>query len=496
MKIRSAALGFRKDATLKPQVLLIAFAAVLAPGCAIVQIGVTNPIPGLSTVAVAPFLNLSAERATDGRRFALAYATELQKVPGFEVIPVGVTETAMIDAKVDLNDVDDVLKLAKVLRVDAVVVGAVTDYSPYYPPRIGLQVNWYSPRPWAFYPGIQTEPCAREQLYDWDKQQLDNYHENQRRILDSTAPETPFWQRMYNCFKTWPGIRNLYGEPTLVLDTPLGRDSRLVWRAQSPSLGTESPYGSPPSESSSSPPLTKIAHYQEANGTQEIVPSSLTASNPAQPSAESSQKLVPVPRGGPGTDDEPEVDDSVEPDAKDSKVPPHPLPPLPCRPRELKTPPEARGLFRDGTGETFGEPFGPEPSFLPPLPGIGGPTAAPMPMDNGPPKLPVRNPCLAPLPPQPNPFNQPQPIQPWQLDPRLPLMSYTRIFDGADGNLVAALRDYVELNGDLRSGGWEEYLHRSEDFIRFCSYRMILEMLSLHGGEGKHRLVLKFRNYR
>ena len=75
-------------------------------------------------------------------------------------------------------------------------------------------------------------------------------------------------------------------------------------------------------------------------------------------------------------------------------------------------------------------------------------------------------------------------------------MSYTRIFDGADGDLVAALRDYVELNGDLRSGGWEEYLHRSDDFIRFCSYRVILEMLSLHGGEGKHRLILKLRKYR
>ncbi len=112
------------------------------------------------------------------------------------------------------------------------------------------------------------------------------------------------------------------------------------------------------------------------------------------------------------------------------------------------------------------------------------------------PKVAVRNPCLAPLPPQPNPFNAPQPIQPWQLNPKLPLMSYARLFDGADADLVAALRDYVELSGDLRSGGWEEYLHRTEDFIRFTSYRMILEMLSLHGGEGKHRLVLKFRKYK
>jgi hypothetical protein len=122
---------------------------------------------------------------------------------------------------------------------------------------------------------------------------------------------------------------------------------------------------------------------------------------------------------------------------------------------------------------------------------------------DGPPEKPeepakpaIRDPALAPLPPQPNPYNVPQPIQPWQADTHLPLMSYTRVFDGADADLVAALRDYVELNGDLRSGGWEGYLHRSDDFVRFTSYRMILEMLSLHGGEGKHRMIFKFRKYR
>ncbi len=40
-------------------------------------------------------------------------------------------------------------------------------------------------------------------------------------------------------------------------------------------------------------------------------------------------------------------------------------------------------------------------------------------------------------------------------DPSQALMSYTRLFDGADPQLVVVLRDYVELRGDLRSGGWE-----------------------------------------
>ena len=75
-------------------------------------------------------------------------------------------------------------------------------------------------------------------------------------------------------------------------------------------------------------------------------------------------------------------------------------------------------------------------------------------------------------------------------------MSYTRIFDGSDPKLTARLRDYVELNGDLRSGGWQAYLQRSEDFIRFTSHVMIVEMLQMHGGEAKKRVVWKVRKYR
>ena len=83
-----------------------------------------------------------------------------------------------------------------------------------------------------------------------------------------------------------------------------------------------------------------------------------------------------------------------------------------------------------------------------------------------------------------------------QFDPRQPLMSYVRMFDGADPKLTARLRDYRELSGDLRSGGWEAYLHRSEDFIRFTSHLMVVEMLQLHGGEARRRVVFKLRRHR
>jgi hypothetical protein len=96
------------------------------------------------------------------------------------------------------------------------------------------------------------------------------------------------------------------------------------------------------------------------------------------------------------------------------------------------------------------------------------------------------------------PTSNPGPVAmtvPDYSNPREPLMSYTRMFDGTDSDLQASLRDYVELNVDRRSGGWEAYLQRSDDFIRFTAHRMIVEMLILHGGEGKRRIIFTHRKF-
>ena len=53
-------------------------------------------------------------------------------------------------------------------------------------------------------------------------------------------------------------------------------------------------------------------------------------------------------------------------------------------------------------------------------------------------------------------------------------MSYSQIVDATDADLMATLRDYVELSGDLRGGWWEAFLQRSDDFIRFAAHQMIV----------------------
>ena len=99
-----------------------------------------NPFPQISKVAVAPFFNASSESTLDGRKVAEAYAAELAEVPGYVVIPVSQVETAMRAYGLQLEKEKDARRLAQILQVDAVVVGVVTEYTPYYPPRMTLQV--------------------------------------------------------------------------------------------------------------------------------------------------------------------------------------------------------------------------------------------------------------------------------------------------------------------------------------------------------------------
>ena len=133
--------------------VLIAGLVWCVGGCSLIvpeiahQPVIRNPFPQLSRVAVAPFFNQSDEPTVDGRKVAMAYFAELQATPGFEVVPLGVVEEAIIAHRVDLNGPGEARRLAAILGVDAVIVGSVTEYAEFYPPRLGLRVEWYTANP-------------------------------------------------------------------------------------------------------------------------------------------------------------------------------------------------------------------------------------------------------------------------------------------------------------------------------------------------------------
>ncbi|MCA8982840.1 MAG: hypothetical protein R3C12_01790 [Planctomycetaceae bacterium] len=387
---------------------------LVLPGCFVLQVGVTNPAPNLPRIAVAPFVNLSSERSVDGRRFAEAYYTELQKVPGFQVIPVGVVESALHDYGLNLDSPADMEKLIHILDVDGLCFGAVTEYNPYYPPRLGLQISWYTTKFPDFQPGLPLDPAA-------GKSWRDASGRGKR-----TLPREASWSDRFRCaIPGFPCAEGLGGP-----EMPSAQAfPALRIRAQN----DEAPLDLPSLEPS---PLTPDEQRDWDRALMQVM--GIDAQLPPEEETDSAlekrrkletlQQLLEVP----SPFERAETDDGSEPA----------LPGLPQTDQpNAPTPPES----------------------------LIAPSSAP-------PRLPGENPYPE------NPFPQ-------------PYMSYTRVFDGADAEFTAALKNYLELSGDQRSGGWTGHLHRSEDFIRFCMRSMIVEMLQLHGGEAQRRFVMTSRKY-
>ena len=108
---------------------------------------VHNPFPQLKRVAVLPFFNQSSEPTLDSELVAEKYYAALQAVPGFEVLPVGVGKAQWLQySQVHGEPVTGAQfqDLARSMGVEAVIVGSVTDFDSYYPPRMALTVHWYA----------------------------------------------------------------------------------------------------------------------------------------------------------------------------------------------------------------------------------------------------------------------------------------------------------------------------------------------------------------
>lgn len=370
---------------------------------------VTNPNPRLKTVAIVPFFNLSQEPEVDGRRFALAYYSELQKIPGFQVLPVGVAEVAMVEHQLQMNNPDDVLKLAEALDVDAVVIGAVTDYSPYYPPRIGLQVSWYSPHAHEFTPGV---PLLVEERHE-KKSILNQLFKLDRIVNHESKKEVRY-------------SNHLERKNTR-------QDMKARFKSYKESASADCPPGVPAEETGTEPVFRgqsaeTLAAWPYAQNQNTVIPTSAQSNQAAKTAAPFGK--VPLQAKPP-----------VQQPAVQNKLS---APALTTTPAPDATPSPVPSYTKQ-----FGE-------FCPPT----------------------------------------NPAQIGVYDPHQPFMAYTRLFDGSDAALVANLRDYLEVSGDRRSGGWEAYLHRSEDFIRFTAHLMIVEMLTLHGGQAEHQMIFKVRKYR
>jgi hypothetical protein len=293
-----------------------------------------NPFPQLARVAILPFFNLSDEPTLNQDAVAMAYFNELQAIPGFEVVPVGVVKQAMVAHQIQGNSADDFRRLARILGADAVIVGAVTEYSPYYPPRLGLAVDWYAANP---------------------------------------------------CFHPIP-----------------------------PGYGL--PWGT---------------------AEEEYIPEELVDAAEFALARQQLKTQTPRPPLGDGV-----ASDRMEAGRPESDAP-------------LSAAPSAVELLGDSQPGTVGlPPNWPDPAgLIPPPPSVQPP------------------PCVA----------QSEPV-----------ITHVSLYHGNDTDFTTALANYYYFQDEARFGGWQSYLQRSDDFIRFCCHLHLTETLAARGGARKTRVVWRW----
>jgi hypothetical protein len=300
-------------------------------------------------------------------------------VPGYVVIPVSQVDMAIRSYGLQLDKEQDARKLAQILEVDAVVVGVVTEFTPYYPPRLTMHVSWFTANP--------------------------NFH-------PIPAGYGLPWGR--------PGEKDIPGPLVFQAELALAKEQL---KTQTPPYQKEplSPPASTGPSGTSGPDSSPGAAGQRVNGTATGSKHDVrTVSHEAPDAATPEDSTAPIAPSPPGKSATPDV------------------------PMTLTT-----GEAGPGIPPNWPNPHGfiPRPPTAHPAPGV--------------------------------PSEE-------------PVMQHTKSYRGNDGEFTTALEDYYYTRDDARMGGWQDYLRRSDDFIRFCCRLHIWEMLSARGGAGETRVVWRW----
>lgn len=352
---------------------------------------IRNPFPQLSSVAVAPFFNQSDEPTVDGRAIAMAYFAELQDTPGFEVVPVNVVEEAIILHRVELGGPGEARRLAQILGVDAVIVGAVTDYSPYYPPRMGLRVEWYTANP-----GFHEIPAGYG---------LPWHTPDEEFIPDDLVYEA----------------KMSVARAELAMQSP--DCDQMCQPLPAPAQKAPLPATPPQNGFDADEPETYELESEESELEDEL-----------SAGVRNELRLVQATEELPATKPSPAANNAGKPSVGVTSE------------SNLTT-------NSSSTNGSYPLTWSGDACFAPPLSQGERPACMP---HNG------------------------------------PVLVHTQIYRGTDPSVTEALKGYVYYRDDARFGGWQAYLQRSDDFVRFCCHMHISEMLSARGGARKTRVLWRW----
>ncbi len=124
----------------------LAGVALTVVGCANQDRDARARRPGPPRVlVVAPVLNLSGSQDFDPLKVTDLLASEFLSFEGIVVVPVNLALAELERrGKYSVETPEDARALAVALGADATIVTAITEYSPYPPPVVGMIMQWYS----------------------------------------------------------------------------------------------------------------------------------------------------------------------------------------------------------------------------------------------------------------------------------------------------------------------------------------------------------------
>ena len=129
------------------RVMLLAVIAGSLVGCQKprVEQRIEAPYAERQVWAIAPLRNESGSRYADGLQMADQLTRTFEQVVGIDALPLNRVLEAMDALRMTgIESREDAIRLREALGVDALVVGSVTHYDAYDPPKIGLALDLYA----------------------------------------------------------------------------------------------------------------------------------------------------------------------------------------------------------------------------------------------------------------------------------------------------------------------------------------------------------------
>jgi len=144
-------------------VALLAF----APGCTTVQpldqpMMLRAPYATGQLWAVAPFANESGSLVPQTDHIADLLAEQIQQAEGLDVVPVNRVIAAMRQLEMDsIQSPHEAAMLLRTLGVDGLIVGTITAYDAYPPPKLGAAIQLFRREVHASYSDLDPHALVR-----------------------------------------------------------------------------------------------------------------------------------------------------------------------------------------------------------------------------------------------------------------------------------------------------------------------------------------------